>query len=207
MKKQSSIVLLAVVSLFLIVSCQTQQQISGPGTDENKGSEVLGEVFQPIYAGQNILIGQVSVINDEDNFYITYVIENPDWWLDLTHIHIATTLAGIPRNGAGIPVPGRFAYQTVHDPAVQDYVYVIPRTAFKNKTEVVFAIHADVRKTNPTTGETIQEETAWAGDIRGPGSRWWFYFKYRLQEPWRSIDNNVISSQDTEITPTLFGNQ
>ena len=47
---------------------------------------------------------------------------NVDWRILETHLHIATSLAGIPQTKTGNPIPGKFEYKGEHD-SVESYQY------------------------------------------------------------------------------------
>lgn len=129
-----------------------------------------------LLAGQHIEAGNVTVSNDADNLYVKFSTTG-DWWLKKTHLHVATSLAGIPKNPGGL-IPGQFDYQTTHNPFVQEFTYTIPLT-WPAGTELYIAAHAEVVRV--VDGEVVQEETGW-GEGEQPGRNWSMYFKYTVQE-------------------------
>lgn len=143
----------------------------------------------PIWAGQSILVGTLKITNDSDYLYVTYELLD-GWMLEETHVHIASSVSGIPCNRNGIPVPGQFAYSNCHDPAVIEYTYAIALApyGFQYGDQIVVAAHAAVKKWDEGS-QTYQNETGWGGDNPGPGPRWWFYALYQLQD-----------SEETEYT-------
>jgi hypothetical protein len=88
-----------------------------------------------------ILVGQVNVWNDDNYIYVKYLITNPDWCMTSTHLHIATSLEGIPQK-KGNPPPGKFDYKMPHECSTE-YTYAIEMT-WPVGTELYIAAHADV---------------------------------------------------------------
>jgi hypothetical protein len=88
-----------------------------------------------------ILVGQVEVWNDGSYLYVKYKIGEPDWCMTATHLHIATSLEGIPQKN-GNPPPGQFEYSMPHECATE-YTYEIDIT-WPPGTELYIAAHADV---------------------------------------------------------------
>jgi hypothetical protein len=139
--------------------------------------DICGTTYEYDFTGgQTNDVGSVRVWNSNDTLYVQFAPSSP-WWLAQTHVHVGTSLASIPRNSEGIPVPGQFAYQIIHQPPVRSYTYVIPMT-FSAGTNIVIAAHADVVRLD-SNGATVGE-TAWGGDNPGPGNRWWFYIIYTI---------------------------
>lgn len=152
----------------------------------------------PIWAGQNINAGTVSIINDNNYIYVTYNTVN-GWMLKETHVHVANNINGIPRTKQGIPIPGQFAYSMNHDPVINTYTYNIPLANynFQMGQEIIIAAHAALVNGNYPYGE-YQEETGWGGNEPGPGPRWWYYIRYTL------IDHNPGGSGGDFNTETAM---
>lgn len=145
-------------------------------------SDACGEVAEfTLWAGQHINAGSLLVYNDIDYLFVTFETSG-DWYIGKTHLHIADDLSGIPSNNRGIPVPGQFAYNTTHDPAVTSYTYtfLLSDLGYTVDDTFVVAAHAEVMKYD-IEGNVVQGETAWGGDVEGPGPRWWFYGYYAVQ--------------------------
>lgn len=109
----------------------------------------------PLLAGQDIEVGNVTVSNDGDNLYVQYNITEEGWCLTETHVHVATSLEGIPQKN-GNPIPGQFEYNGEHD-CVTEYTYEIPLTRedgtnWDDGTNLVIAAHAVVM--DDSCGET-----------------------------------------------------
>ncbi len=198
--------LLSLVSLF-VLGCQNSPNFFEPesttysvgNSSANNVNEVndIGAIYlssrefntseYPIWAGQNMEIGILSIYNDSTYIYVQFsLFEDNDWLIEETHVHISAELAGIPatQNGpnAGIPIPGQFDYSNDHDPLVTEYTYAIELAPYDFECDqtIVIAAHAAVVMLDDE-GEVIDDETAWGGDIPGPGPRWWFYAEYTIQ--------------------------
>ena len=50
-----------------------------------------------LIAGQHIDVGDVTVWNDGDYLYVTYVVNEPGWYLTETHLHVACDWEDIPQ--------------------------------------------------------------------------------------------------------------
>lgn len=118
-----------------------------------------------LIAGQHILIGVVTVVQNGDFLDVSYIIEEPDWFIEETHLHIATNYYDIPQTKKGSPKIGHFDYKEDHD-WISSYTYSIPFDPEWCGVELFFAAHAAVSN----------GETAWAGDLPLLGKRWGFYF-------------------------------
>ncbi len=189
-----SLLFLAIVSLVGLSSCEKDF----PEFDfENNQTEITtrdqadngAPVTYGFWAGQHIDVGSLVVSNDEDNIYVTFNTSG-NWWLQVTHLHISTTLQGIPSNKKGTPVPGQFEYQTIHNPRVQTYTYSVPNTWAEGE-DLVIAAHAEVVLLDEN-GNVIQEETGFGGDNAGTGPRWWFWAGYSVAN-----DNTGNTGGDT----------
>jgi hypothetical protein len=106
-----------------------------------------------LYAGQDMPVGEVTVTNDADYLYVTYVIDEPGWCMTESHLAVATSLEGIPQR-RGNPVPGLFSYQTDHDPCVASYTYEVEIT-WPAGTELFLAAHAVVKYVETTTATPV----------------------------------------------------
>lgn len=94
-----------------------------------------------LIAGQHYDVGDVSVWNDGDYLYVKYETTG-SWSLMLTHLHVATSLSGIPQKN-GNPPPGQFDYQMNHAPSTNEYTYAIDLD-WTPSTQLYIAAHADV---------------------------------------------------------------
>ena len=67
----------------------------------------------------------MTVWNTTESRYVKYEMA-ADWWLEETHVHAATSLAGIPQKN-GNPPPGKVEFSATYDPRVQTYTYAQSR--------------------------------------------------------------------------------
>jgi len=109
----------------------------------------------PLYAGQDMLVGHVSVWNDGDYVYVEYNVTEENWYLSETHLHIAASMEDIPQTqgkgrwnkGGGNPIPGHFDYiNESHDLYTATYTCIINITEenFELIEELYVAAHAVV---------------------------------------------------------------
>jgi len=92
-----------------------------------------------LLAGKDIPVGEVQVWNDSETLYVKYTLDG--WCMTETHLHVATSLTGIPQTKKGNPIPGKFEYGTEHDPCVTEYTYEIPLD-WDVGTQLFIAAHA-----------------------------------------------------------------
>ena len=206
MKNIIKITLLMIIALAVLAACDKENQITKPPAAVQDASTdytivdarhwvTVFEQNYPIYAGQNIEVGTLQIINDQDYLYLN-VFLNEGWAATQSHVHIARTLAGIPQTKRGIPVPGQFAYSESYAPARDMVSFQLPLDdlGFEIGETMYIAAHFDVALYSPT-GAVIQSETAWAGDQAGPGPRWWFFANYALQEEARRPGMVTVEKQ------------
>jgi hypothetical protein len=74
---------------------------------------------QTLFAGQHIDVGTVTFADDGTVTYAT----KTGWVLTETHLHVATSLSGIPQTRKGNPKPGKFDYKRYYDPGVTSDSY------------------------------------------------------------------------------------
>ncbi|MDR0207399.1 MAG: hypothetical protein LBI45_09115 [Bacteroidales bacterium] len=139
--------------------------------------------IKPLIAGQNYLAGYLVIGNDEDNVYVTYVMED-QWKLKKTHLYLGV-LEGTPPNVA----PGQFPYQAQHAD-LDMFTYSIPKgDVNSNSACFIVGAHADVNKNGNGAGSGKQ--TAWGkGEKWASNGDWAMYNSYCLQE---CIDNYTIT--------------
>jgi hypothetical protein len=155
---------------FTVQSCEEDECVSDP-------------TIVDLIAGQNTVIGSVSVWNDGDTLYVQFET-NGDWVMLETHLAVATSLDGIPMTPSGNPQIGLFPYQTQHDPAVTEYTYEISLAGagYEPGDELFIAAHASVSLLDEN-GDPVQQETAWGEGPGFPGNSWAMYFNFTVQEP------------------------
>jgi len=140
------------------------------------GCEEAGAVR--LLAGRTLDAGSIQVWSTDAQLHVRFVAGS-GWAIGQTHLAVAADLSGIPRNGPGNPVPGRFPYRETHAPAVTDYTYIIDLSELGAGLgdELLIAAHAEVEH------EALGTESAW-----GEGSRfvergnWATYFVQTVRE-------------------------
>ncbi len=143
---------------------------------------VCGTTTWKLTAGQTIVVGSVTVANDQDFIYVTYELTYPDATFGNLHLWIGTDIANVPAGGGGNPAPGQFPYH--HDATGQTkYTFVIPwsDTSLPDipklcGAQLVIVAHAEVKNVNG------KSETAFGGDTKGniDKGRWYFYGTYTV---------------------------
>jgi hypothetical protein len=99
-----------------------------------------------LYAGQDILVGEVLVSNDADFLYVEYVVADP-WCLMETHLHVADALAEIPQTKKFNPIPGQFDYGQDNLGCVDTWgPDPIPLDGWEAGQQLVIAAHASVMR-------------------------------------------------------------
>lgn len=140
-------------------------------------AQVCGSSQVNLIAGQSTVAGLVTVSNTAGQLIVTYTTSG-GWVMNQTHLAVASSLDGIPTNGAGNPIPGQFSYKGVHDPAVTSVTYTIDPDAhgFVIGDTIYIAAHADVQNGSQTEG-------AWGQGTRFKEQRgnWAMYFTYTIQ--------------------------
>ena len=120
-------------------------------------AHTAGSPFQTdLLAGQTNDVGDVLVWNDGSNLYVKFVVSSG--CLRETHVHVATSLSGIPQTKTGNPIPGKFEYSDPHG-CVTEYTYQIPLT-WAAGTPLYIAAHAALGEAEAMTivsgdGQTI----------------------------------------------------
>lgn len=224
--------IIAIVGLaFIIVGCSDKQQ-SPVGvtalTNDVKASIQCEPPVEPecppvvydLWAGQTILVGNVTVWNDAENLYVQYNTDAP-WYLTEVHLFIAA------EPFTARLAPGQAPYKSGDISCASTYMFTIPLQWDCDMT-IYLQVHAAVVKkvdgvvvgketayggdiTKPKKGAwygnfayTIccqeepppecQKETAWGGKTAGGGSAWWYYFdvtKGATQTIWAGQTINV----------------
>lgn len=95
------------------------------------------QVFD-LCAGQSDDIGEVVVWNDSDNIYVEFVTDEV---LLETHVHVATSLQGIPQTKKFNPIPGQFdSAKYIPD----EHLHTIPLDPGRVDQQIVVAAHAAI---------------------------------------------------------------
>ncbi|HSG67853.1 MAG TPA: hypothetical protein VK994_04040, partial [Bacteroidales bacterium] len=92
-------ILLVLFVLFFTISCEKDQLETVRHNDHAAGvksDQITCEFVTNLIAGQHYDVGDVKVINDGINIYVTYEILEPGWGIKQTHLHIADEFQAIP---------------------------------------------------------------------------------------------------------------
>ena len=119
MKKLYYLIILTVILGLVLTGCFLSNVGQVPTTEQSgityltKGTEAEPDEF-PLYAGQDMLVGNVLVWDDGIELCVKYQLSAEalaeGWLLTETHLAVANDVSGIPTNKSGNPVPGKFPY-------------------------------------------------------------------------------------------------
>jgi len=120
-------------------------------------------------AGQTEDVGTVTVGNDGENLYVTFTIgepgtiEEPRWFLEETHVAVATDPGDIPQTKKGNPIPGQFPYTCDElEPGATTCTATIPLDGWCAGQQLVVAAHAVVAE---VMGDGCDQMTYWANEV------------------------------------------
>lgn len=133
---------------------------------------------QPAPMGQAVTVGAVCLETLTDALLVHFRAAD-GWSIAETQVAVASSLDGIPRAEAGVPLIGRFPHRTTHTPAVQEFTYSIPLAELEVAPgdEVLVAAHASVVNT------TGAEEGGWGrGERFTPRGNPAMYFRYSITD-------------------------
>src|SRR5207253_2845460 len=135
---------------------------------------LCGATTAAFMAGQTTNAGTVSVGNDDTNLYVT-ITTTGGWTLRETHIAAAKTVAGIPHNKPGNPVPGQFPVKATNAAGTTTYTATFSLASLGVTTgqNVVVAAHADVANGSSSEG-------AWSAGTRFVQSTWATYSAHTI---------------------------
>jgi len=159
-----------------------------------------------LLAGQDINVGNLTVVVDGADLVVTYTITDPEWELLETHLYVGKTN---PEDLTS--APGQFPYSEEHDLVVPTFTYIIPISEIDSYSlkggkkwvadesfgvelgDVIYiAAQAEIGMIDedgepvlddldPLIGEQI-EETAWAeGEQIREGKNWAMYFTFTVE--------------------------
>ena len=173
---------LLLVTIVTLTSCSKEsvEQLSeealtsNPINTTNDRREEPGPSIDPIVtdliAGQNEIVGTVTVETDGTTINVTYNTIN-GWEIDATHLYVGDCESR-PANNPGNPLIGQFPYKEIHNSGTTEYMYSI--SSAEVGCSGCVAAHAEVRDINGGT------ETAWADGLPYGGSSWAMYFEYNF---------------------------
>jgi hypothetical protein len=145
-----------------------------------------------LIAGQNTTVGTVTIENDEQFLYVTYQTDG-NWLITETHLDVAMRPEDLGQTPKGNAVPGRFTYQSVHEPPVATVVHAIDLSVWPANSQLYVAAHSVVVSANSS-------ETAWGEGIDFPGANWAMYIPYLLKscEP-PPLNPGIIDMESSAI--------
>lgn len=113
----------------------------------NMPTDCITSSSTDLYAGQHILVGDVTVVINGDNYEITYNITNSGYCMVKSHLSVVESPEMFPMNNGGNPKNGHFEYSNSHDCA-SSYTYIVPTSKGS-----YIAAHAEVicKTTNKET--------------------------------------------------------
>ena len=163
MKKYYFLIIVTLILGLVLTGCLLSNVGQVPTTEQSginyltKGTETNPEPF-PLYAGQDMLVGEVLVWDDGEELCVRYELSedalDEGWLLYETHLEVSTSLPGIPQKN-GNPPPGQFRYGDDElggveetEPYCIDFEDIIGFEEGDNlcDTNIVIAAHAVVRK-------------------------------------------------------------
>ena len=161
--------------LFTFFNCNTEELISDQEQfqfSSERINEIEPCIVTNLIAGQNIVVGTVSVYHDPTHIIIRYETFE-EWRIEATHLSVGNDGENsFPTTGSGNPKIGKFEYSSDHKLLVNSFDYFIS----KDELEEIyyFAAHAVVE--NIDGGK----ETAWGEGENFSGSNWSMYVEARL---------------------------
>ena len=157
---------------FLILgtySCQTEEisEADSSSLEAKKGKKNprqgliisnCDEVYDSVnlYAGQHILVGNVTVTGSDGNYDVTYNITNVGYCLVETHLSVVTNTNDFPMNNGGNPVIGQFEYSNENHSCISSYTYSVNLSDYQTGDDIYVAAHAVVNCVNDVTEEAFE---------------------------------------------------
>jgi hypothetical protein len=150
-----------------------------------------GTVTTPLLAGQTTQAGLVSVAVVGDDLVVTYATSG-GWGLEEVHLSVSSN-GSIPKNKAGNPVIGTFAYSASNLAGATSHSLTIPLSSIPafDGSELTIAAHAVVSRT--LADGSVQTETGWASGprINAKGS-WATYFTVTIGDVDLDDDDDFV---------------
>jgi hypothetical protein len=159
-----------------------------------------------LVAGQNMIVGDVTIWHDNVNLYIEYTTDG-DWYLSETHVFIGD-MNDLPTTKKGNPKIGHFPYAMDHD-MVQEYTYTFALDDLGwEYGDGAFFIMAHAVVDRVVDGEVVQSETGWGCEYDYEESqRWACYIDYKvckvLEMPDDDVDVKVAVASDSYFDTTI----
>lgn len=198
MMKKGSFLLVSILILGLIFAGCSVLNNSGviPASEPDSVSSITKALEAdpaeyPLYADQDILIGEVLVWNDEDNLHVTYEVDDP-WYITETHLAVATDKDDIPTNKKGSPITGQFPYGDDNLEGAEssvDYCISFVDLGVEGDDELVIAAFAVIEKAKGK--KKVVREDVWGAE--GPGE---IRFVEKGKGHWATYFTYTITSED-----------
>lgn len=185
-KKFNLFGIVAVLALiFIIAGCSDQQKspVAVTGLDKEGTVSINCEeptpttsecepVVYPLLGGKTILVGNVTVWNDETNLYVQYNTTG-DWYLTEVQLYVLTVEPTERLN------PGHAPYKGENLDNVTTYTLTVPFAAdWECDMTLYLQAHASVVKI--VDGVIVQGETAYGGDINPDANPWYGNIAYTI---------------------------
>lgn len=136
------------------------------------------EASSPLYAGKNILVGDVLVKTGEEGKVCVKFVLNADavadgWLITEAHAAVADDASLIPQKN-GNPIPGKFPVNVMIDPGVTETGWYCLDRNTGWTGPLAIAAHAVVKRTEQSV---TYSETAWGGTNDFSGKNWARYIQ------------------------------
>lgn len=201
------------IFMLVLVGCTDNNTITGPERsaasaltrDETVANIRLIDAPKaaafPIMTDKATQVGTVSIQNDRNYIYITYMLDK-DWTFREENIHVAANINGIPRSREGYPSPHQYAHQSSYSSGVRAHSTLIELSDydFRIGQDVIIAANF-VLENSENSVSRDSAVIAWGGNKTGPGPEWWNVITYTLAE-----ERNPGSSDRRENVIVLDNN-
>ena len=178
MKKLYYLIMSIVILGLVFAGCGGITNITAPGTTETEGVVSLTRNGEDpkilLYAGQDILVGEVIVTDDGENLCVQYQLSEEaiadGWRIYETHLDVATSFEGLHTNKSGNPQPGQFPYGDDELEGVESWpdepICISLKDIGANCDDPLYiAAHAVVKRLVPDCRETVWQ----IGDVETLG--------------------------------------
>jgi hypothetical protein len=178
--------LLVAFAGLILVRCQKTDLASVTKNSTAKsGARIDGtcgtETVCPLWAGQTINAGTLSVENNATTLFVTYTTTGT---FNVLHLWVGTDMTLLPTTPTGNPIPGQFPY-SFDAAGTQTHTFEIPLNTIPFPSDpkcgpgsapIYVVAHAEVNVLNGG------KETAFGGCTAGAtGARWYFYTTHTVQ--------------------------
>ena len=162
MKKYYFLIIVALILGLVLTGCSLLSNISQvPATDQSGIAYLTkgGPSEIPLYAGQDIPVGIVTISNDDTNLYVTYNTTG-GWVMTETHLAVVTEKDDFPTNKAGNPQVGQFPYgeENIFTETWEEIIKLadIPAVAGETLYIAAHAVVEEVTCFDGTSGLTVE---------------------------------------------------